>query len=311
VFIDQLIKPNHRYRKFIEILDFEGISDILTPLISDNQFKGYGILRLFKCLFLQVLEDLSDRELEVFLEENNAAKWFCGFNIGEKTPDYSLFSKIRKKIGIKLLADIFKQFRNQLKAKGFMNEIFTFVDATHLIARAQVWDERDKALKDKQKTLNNTNINKYAKDKDLRIGAKSKRKFWIGYKKSVSVDMRSGLINKVAVTKANKTDADAMKHVCPSQGAVFADKGYAHCEKTAKKKGLHLCAIQKDNNKLKNRDKDKWISKMRSPYERVFSKENKRCRYRGLLKNQWTGFMQSLTFNVKRMLALKEEYCLT
>lgn len=308
MFINQLVRRDHSYRKFIEILDFQGIHEILAPLVKDNQYKGFGIVRLFKCLFLQVLEDLSDRELEAFLQENIAGKWFCGFNIGEKTPDYSLFCKIRKKIGTKILADIFNQFRDQLKAKGFMNEIFTFIDATHLIAKAQIWEERDKALSDKQKTLNNININKYAKDKEVRIGAKSKHKFWIGYKKSVSVDMRSGLINKVSVTKANKTDAEAMVHVCPRQGAVFADKGYAHCEKIAKRKGVHLSAIEKKNNKKKNVDKDKWVSKMRAPYERVFSKENKRCRYEGLVKNQWTGFMQSLVFNVKRMRVLKREY---
>ncbi|GHS96051.1 hypothetical protein AGMMS50296_1780 [Alphaproteobacteria bacterium] len=69
-----------------------------------------------------------------------------------------------------------------------------------------------------------------------------------------------------------------MKFVCPKQGAVFEDKGYAHCEKIAKIKGVHLCAVQKNNSKTKNKDKDKGISKMRAPYERVFSKENKRCR---------------------------------
>jgi hypothetical protein len=88
------------------------------------------------------------------------------------------------------------------------------------------------------------------------------------------------MITKVAVTNANKTDADAMIHVCPTQGTVFADKGYAHCEKTAKIKRIHLCAIKKNNSKKKNKDKDKWISKIRAPYEPVFSKENKRCRYR-------------------------------
>jgi len=27
-------------------------------------YKGYGVVRLFKCLLLQFMEDLSDRELE-------------------------------------------------------------------------------------------------------------------------------------------------------------------------------------------------------------------------------------------------------
>ena len=39
---------------------------------------------------------------------------------------------------------------------------------------------------------------------------------WCGYKKHLSVDMQSGLINKVAVTTANVPDAIADKHVCPN-----------------------------------------------------------------------------------------------
>lgn len=35
--------------------------------------------------------------------------------------------------------------------------------------------------------------------------------------------MQSGLINKVAITPANITDAKGLKHVCPKQGAIYAD----------------------------------------------------------------------------------------
>jgi hypothetical protein len=33
------------------------------------------------------MEDLSDRELARFLQENTAGKWFCGFGLCEATPD--------------------------------------------------------------------------------------------------------------------------------------------------------------------------------------------------------------------------------
>ena len=59
------------------------------------------MLRLFKCLLLQFMENLSDRELEKFLQENTAAKWFCRFSLVDRTPNYSVFSKIRKLIGEK------------------------------------------------------------------------------------------------------------------------------------------------------------------------------------------------------------------
>ena len=53
----------------------------------------------------------------------------------------------------------------------------------------------------------------------------------------------------------------------------------------AAKKQVHLAAIKMNNMKEKNRDLDKWYSKLRSPCERVFSKCNKRARYVGIVKN--------------------------
>ena len=51
----------------------------------------------------------------------------------------------------------------------------------------------------------------------------------------------------------------------------------------------------------KNKDKDRWISKMRSPYERVFSKIPKHTYYKGIAKNQFAEFMRGLAFNFKRL----------
>jgi transposase, IS5 family len=44
------------------------------------------------------MEDLSDRELEKYIQENLAGKWFCEFALTEKTPDHSVFTRARKKI---------------------------------------------------------------------------------------------------------------------------------------------------------------------------------------------------------------------
>jgi IS5 family transposase len=118
--------------------------------------------------------------------------------------------------------------------------------------------------------------------------------------------MQSGMINKVAITPANVTDAQEMKHVCPSQGAFYADKGY--CLKPSKQaatcKGCHLAAIKKNNMQDKNADRDRWYSKIRAPYKRVFSGVSKRTRYKGIAKNQFTAFMEAICFNLKRILVL-------
>jgi IS5 family transposase len=89
-----------------------------------------------------------------------------------------------------------------------------------------MWEERDKDIKEGNERFNNEIIKKYAADKEMRIGSKNNKKFWFDYKKHVAVDAQSGMITKVAVTKANVTDADGVKHVLPRTGAILADKGY-------------------------------------------------------------------------------------
>ena len=307
VSLNDLVSEDHNYRQFIRLWSFESVSKHLKKLEKDNPYKGYGMLRLFKCLLLQFMEDLSDRELQRYLQENTAAKWFCEFGLTELTPDYSVFSKIRARLGTSLLSKILSELREQLKQQGVMNEVFSFVDASHLIAKAQLWQERDKAIKAKYDKLNNEVLPKVATDKQARMGCKGKDKYWYGYKRHVSVDMQSGLINKVAITPANTTDAQGLAHVCPSQGATYADKAY--CVKPARqavaKRGCHLAAIKKNNMKDKNKDKDRWYSKIRAPYERVFAHQNKRVRYRGVAKNQFAAFMQAICFNLKRLVVLE------
>ena len=64
----------------------------------------------------------------------------------------------------------------------------------------------------------------------------------------------------------------------------------------------HSGAILKENMIGKNRDKDRFLTKLRMPYEGVFSRVNKKVRYRGLAKAQFQGFMQALAFNLKRLI---------
>ena len=114
------------------------------------------------------------------------------------------------------------------------------------------------------------------------------------------------MINKIAVTRANLTDDKGLALVLPKQGAVYADKGY--CTKPARiaasRKNIHLCAVKKNNMKKKNYDLDRYYTRIRSPFERVFSKDNKRLRYVGIAKNQFAEFMNAICFNLRRLTIL-------
>ena len=122
--------------------------------------------------------------------------------------------------------------------------------------------------------------------------------------------MQSGMINKVAITPANVIDSKGFKHAAPNSGVVYADKGY--CDKNARQaaltKGLHLCAVKKNNMKGKNRDLNRYYTAIRAPFEHVFSKQNKRVRYRGIAKNQFSAFMQAISFNFKRLVVLSQQF---
>lgn len=304
--LDLLVSKNHKYRRILNILNFKKLTRPLKAIEREEGYIGYGIQRLFKVLFLQFMEDLSDRELEKYLQENTAAKFFCNFKLDEKTPHFTLFSKLRKRIGTKELSKIFSRVREALKLKGLILENFTFVDSSHLILKNNIWEERDEAIRKKYEDFNNRILKKIARDKEATIGCKGGKKYWYGYKKHLSVDMQSGLINKVKVTSANEQDGNHVKSICPARGAVFGDKGY--CTKKSvlsiKSKGCHDATIKKINMKGKNKDLDKWYSHLRFPYERVFSKMRRRVRYLGQVKNQFSELLYALTFNTKRLLVL-------
>ena len=117
-----------------------------------------------------------------------------------------------------------------------VREIFTFVDSSQLISKIHLWNERDKAIaeglekfnnciieENKSKNINNSKKIKIA-DNQARFDAKARINIDMPIKDMFSVDMQSGLINKVA---------------------IFGDKDYCTKDSTTqmKIKNLHNCTI--------------------------------------------------------------------
>ena len=142
----------------------------------------------------------------------------------------------------------------------------------------------------------------YAADVDARWGAKSKKNIWFGYKRHEAVDMRHGLVKKVAVTPANVPDFKAAESVCPKEGAVLMDKIYDTKKTDAllQARGVHIATIRKNNNPNKNKNLDWWRSSIRMPFEGTFSKVEKRARYRSLVKVLFQCFLEAIVHNLKK-----------
>ena len=82
---EMLVRESHLYRKLEKLISFKKIAYRLKKLTDE----GYGKERIFKMMLVQYIEDLSDREMERYLQENVVAKYFCGFSLTDKTADYT------------------------------------------------------------------------------------------------------------------------------------------------------------------------------------------------------------------------------
>ena len=313
--VEELVSPDHRYREFLKLVNWTELTKPLCSNYSKEGRKGYAVEQGFKCLFLQFLEDRSDRQMESYLRDSLAAKYFCGFGLVEETPDHSYFGHFRRRIGTHQLSQLFKKIGDSLESRGLIREVYTFVDSSKIVACVDTWKSRDKALADQENkekdddgnpTMNNKNVSEYSSDSEARYGAKGKNDIWLGYKRHAAVDTHQGLISKVAVTAANVHDGVAFHLVAPSQGAVLADKIYSDGEAAAvmEERKLHSLAIKKKTNKSKNRDKDRFLSALRAPFEGVFSKMSHRARYRGEAKVYFQVLMESLVHNFKRLVTI-------
>lgn len=306
--LEKVVDKNHPFRTLNKSLDLDKIAREYRKLYSKTGAKGISVERAVRMLAIQFLEDFSDREMERAISENMAIRWFCGYELTEVTPDHSFFSDFRKRLGTNNIGEIFRTINNELKQQDLISDTFSFVDSTGIVTKTALWEERDKALAEGEAKLNNLNVKRFAADSQARYGCKGKDKFFFGYKRHHCIDMKQGMITKVAVTPANINDDKAFRYVCPNQGMAFLDKGYdtKEAELIARRKGIHFRAIKKNNRKDKNHDLDKWISKLRMPNECNFSKISKRARYRGQVKVQFQAFAQAISYNLKRLIRVVE-----
>lgn len=304
--LESSVRPNHPFRIMNELVKFDRFARTFRTLYATTGTKGFPVEQAFRLLIVQWLEDYSDREMERAVQENLAVKWFCGFDLTDETPDHSFFGRFRARLGTKNLGWIFQALNDELRARGLIGDTFSFVDATGIVTKTALWEERDRALAQGEAALNNGNVKHFAADRQARYGAKGKDKFWFGYKRHQAVDVKQGLVTKVAVTPAHVTDAQALKHVVPKVGAVLADKGYdtAAAHALLAGRAVHAEIIRKTNRRTKNRDLDGWISKLRMPFEGSFSKLHRRAKYRSLRKVQFQAFAEAICFNLKRYLAV-------
>ena len=94
--IEELIPGNHLLRQINQLVSFDFIYDLAAPYYPANGRPSVDPVSMFKMLLVGYLYGIkSERRLVQEVQLNIAYRWFCGFELGEKIPDHSTFSKTR------------------------------------------------------------------------------------------------------------------------------------------------------------------------------------------------------------------------
>ena len=144
--LEDLVSKDHPYRAYERVIDIRALAKPLDALYSDLGRRETGAERGLRMLVLQFMLDLSDRQMERFMNDNTAARRFRGFGLQARTPDHSRFGKFRRRLGTKGLMDVFAVMRESMKSAGLVGEAETFVDAGKLESKLNVWKERDRVI---------------------------------------------------------------------------------------------------------------------------------------------------------------------
>ena len=72
--VEELVSADHRDRKMLAIVDWVELAKPLRNLYSKVGRRGYAVEQGLKCLFLQFLEDRSDRQMEQLLCDSKELK---------------------------------------------------------------------------------------------------------------------------------------------------------------------------------------------------------------------------------------------
>jgi IS5 family transposase len=89
-------------------------------------------------------------------------------------------------------------------------------------------------------------------------------------------------------------------------GVTREEDGVTRGEKEGRKKGRRGDKGGGRESGATGREEEReWGDKREG---RAFSKQNKRVRYRGIAKNQFSAFMQAIIFNFKRLAVLSQQY---
>jgi len=333
---DQIVPQDHFLRLLDQTIDWERFTNQLIEIYRGGGEYGrppFNPAQLLKMCLLAYFYDLSERQTEVFVNENLPAKYFVGLGIDQRAPDHSTLSRFRARLtrqgSLKVFELLLTEIVQIAVESGIQFGSIQVIDSVH--SEANVNTAKDEKLKEKGEEPH---------DPDAKWGVKGKYKvknedgqeverikYFFGYKEHVSMNAESNLITSLEVTSGEVYDGH---HFCslvdqdlaqslPVQ-TYAADRGYDDGDNHFYLEYHHLnSAIHLKDIRIKKKDANKeiWLElietseykeglKERYKIERKFGEAKQghglgRCRYLGLTGFGVQAYFTAIALNLKRM----------
>lgn len=265
-------------------IDWSKVEKILQPTYcQDNGRPSFAPSVIFRGLLLEQWYDLSDKALEEELKDRLSFRNFVNLKSNQDAPDETTFVRFRQKLQEKNLEEqLFNFIRDELRKDNLE------VKSGKCLLTDASLIESPYGKEPKGRDGNGTFI--------LKDGAVKK-----GYKIHLAVNQKDGLAETVLTTVATCHESrfleKTLEKVEGNISAVIADKGYSSNERKRefRQKGIWCGVLEKHwkNQRAlskKQIKKNKILSKVRAPIERVFAviKQHygfSKVRYFGLKNN--------------------------
>jgi len=336
---NQVVPEEHFLRKLKQIIDWQYFTEKLITL-----YKGEGVVgrppfdpgQVLRIELIAYFYNLSERQVEVHVNENLPAKYFVGLAVDQKAPDHSTLTVFRERLiqngKLKVFEELLAEVIEVALQSGIQFGTIQIVDSVHSIANVNTDKDRQREKKGKG-----------TRDSDAKWGVKHKRKvknesgedeeqkeYFFGYKAHVSLNAENGLITSLEATSGEVYDGhhfcSLVDHDIEQKLPVdiyAADKGYddGNNHYYLETCDLHSAIrLKKTRTEKKDANKQIWLELKETPQyrnglkerykiERKFGEAKQghglgRCRYVGLLGFAVQAFMTAIMLNLKRMVKL-------
>lgn len=336
---DQVVPAEHFLRQLKRIIEWERFTQKLIRI-----YKGGGVVGrppfdpalVLKMELIAYLYNLTERQAEIYVNENLPAKYFVGLAVDQKAPDHSTLTVFRERLVKRGKLKVFEAMLEEIVQIALQSGIhfgsIQIVDSVHSLANVNT-----------DKDQNRQNKGKGPRDPDARWGVKHKHKikneagqeeeqvqYFYGYKAHVSLNAENGLITSLKSTSGEAYDGhhftELVDHDLEQELPVeiyTADKAYDDGENhyNLEVRGLYSAIrLKKTRTGKKDDNKQVWLDLRQTPQyqqglkerykvERKFGEAKQghgfgRCRYLGSLGFAVQTFFTAIMLNLKRMVKL-------